>query len=62
MDDKGLDGGNQVSLTLLKEIEQSRLFNCFFWVNYGYSKWCLDKLKDYEVQEDQEPTGSANTW
>jgi len=30
MDDEGLDGGNQISQTLLKEIEESRLSIAFF--------------------------------
>jgi len=39
MDDKGLDGGNQISLTLPKEIEQSKLSIAFF----------LGKLRIFQV-------------
>ncbi|CAK8538796.1 unnamed protein product [Lathyrus sativus] len=44
MDDEGLEGGNQISQTLLKAIEKSRLSIVVLSENYGYSTWCLDEL------------------
>ncbi|CAI8586847.1 unnamed protein product [Vicia faba] len=44
MDDEGLEGGNQISQTLLKAIGKSRLSIVVLSENYGYSTWCLDEL------------------
>ncbi|AET00479.1 toll/interleukin-like receptor-protein [Medicago truncatula] len=44
MDDEGLKGGNQISQTLLKAIEKSRLSIVVLSENFGYSTWCLDEL------------------
>lgn len=44
MDDDGLEGGNQISQTLLKAIEKSRVSIVVLSENYGYSTWCLDEL------------------
>ncbi|KAL5101334.1 hypothetical protein RYX36_005661 [Vicia faba] len=44
MDDEGLEGGNQISQTLLKAIEKSRLSIVVLSENYGYSTWCLYEL------------------
>ncbi|XP_027368584.1 probable disease resistance protein RPP1 [Abrus precatorius] len=44
MDDEGLEGGNQISLALIRAIEKSKLSIVVFSENYGYSTWCLDEL------------------
>ncbi|GAU40067.1 hypothetical protein TSUD_258600 [Trifolium subterraneum] len=44
MDDEGLEGGNEISKSLLEAIEKSRLSIVVFSKNYGYSSWCLDEL------------------
>nr|AFK48715.1 unknown [Lotus japonicus] len=44
MDDEELEGGNQISKTLLESIEKSRLSIVVFSENYAYSSWCLDEL------------------
>lgn len=44
MDDEGLEGGNQISPTIMGAIERSRLSIVVFSENYGYSTWCLDEL------------------
>lgn len=44
MDDEGLEGGNQISKTLLEAIEKSRLSIVVLSENFGYSTWCLDEL------------------
>lgn len=44
MDDEELEGGNQISNTLLEAIEKSRLSIVVFSENYGYSTWCLDEF------------------
>ncbi|GAU40068.1 hypothetical protein TSUD_258610 [Trifolium subterraneum] len=44
MDDDGLEGGNQISQTLLQAIEKSRFSIVVLSENYGYSTWCLDEL------------------
>nr|KYP73394.1 TMV resistance protein N [Cajanus cajan] len=44
MDDEGLEGGNQISETLMRAIEMSRLSIVVFSENYAYSTWCLDEL------------------
>jgi len=44
MDDEGLEGGNQISQTLLEAIEKSRLSIVVLSENFGYSTWCLDEL------------------
>jgi len=44
MDDEELEGGNQISQTLMGAIESSRISIVVFSENYGYSTWCLDEL------------------
>jgi len=44
MDDEELEGGNQISETLMGAIESSRISIVVFSENYGYSTWCLDEL------------------
>ncbi|CAJ1971390.1 unnamed protein product [Sphenostylis stenocarpa] len=44
MDDEELEGGNQISQTLMGAIETSRISIVVFSENYGYSPWCLDEL------------------
>ncbi|RDX98581.1 TMV resistance protein N, partial [Mucuna pruriens] len=44
MDDEGLEGGDQISSTLIKAIETSRLSIVVLSENYAYSSWCLDEL------------------
>ncbi|MCH85279.1 disease resistance protein [Trifolium medium] len=52
MDDEGLEGGNDISKTLLEAIEKSKLSIVVFSENYGYSSWCLDEfVKIVECKE-----------
>ncbi|XP_027368583.1 TMV resistance protein N-like [Abrus precatorius] len=44
MDDDGLKGGFQISLSLVKAIEESRISLVVFSENYASSSWCLDEL------------------
>ncbi|ESW14278.1 hypothetical protein PHAVU_008G267600 [Phaseolus vulgaris] len=44
MDDEELEGGNQISETLMGAIQSSRISIVVFSENYGYSTWCLDEL------------------
>ena len=44
MDDKGLKGGDHISQSLVKAIEESRISVVVFSENYASSKWCLDEL------------------
>ncbi|GAU40059.1 hypothetical protein TSUD_258510 [Trifolium subterraneum] len=44
MDDEHLEGGKEISKTLLDAIEKSRLSIVVFSKNYGYSSWCLDEF------------------
>ncbi|KAJ7957403.1 Disease resistance protein (TIR-NBS-LRR class) [Quillaja saponaria] len=44
IDDKELDRGGELSPSLLKAIEQSKLSVIIFSKNYASSKWCLDEL------------------
>ncbi|CAN6678459.1 unnamed protein product [Malus baccata var. baccata] len=44
MDDEALQRGEEISLALLKAIEQSRISIVVFSENYASSHWCLDEL------------------
>lgn len=44
MDEGGLEGGDQISVSLLNAIEASRLSIIVLSENYAYSSWCLDEL------------------
>ncbi|XP_015577433.3 disease resistance protein RPV1 isoform X1 [Ricinus communis] len=44
IDDHGLDRGEEISPTLLKAIEESKISVIIFSENYASSKWCLDEL------------------
>jgi hypothetical protein len=44
MDERGLEGGDQISLSLLNAIEASRLSIIVLSENFAYSPWCLDEL------------------
>ncbi|XP_057424054.1 disease resistance protein SUMM2-like [Lotus japonicus] len=44
MDDGGLEGGDQISQTLITAIEASRLSIIVLSENYAKSAWCLDEL------------------
>ncbi|KAJ9129835.1 hypothetical protein P3X46_035241 [Hevea brasiliensis] len=42
--DDALDRGEEISLTLLKVIEESKISVIIFSENYASSRWCLDEL------------------
>ncbi|XP_048439295.1 disease resistance protein RPV1 isoform X2 [Pyrus x bretschneideri] len=44
IDDEALQRGEEISLALLKAIEQSRISLVVFSENYASSHWCLDEL------------------
>ncbi|PRQ23820.1 putative TIR domain, winged helix-turn-helix DNA-binding domain-containing protein [Rosa chinensis] len=44
IDDDGLTRGEEISSSLLKVIEESRISIIIFSENYASSKWCLDEL------------------
>ncbi|KAM0972467.1 hypothetical protein ACFX1X_020495 [Malus domestica] len=44
MDEKSLKRGEEISLALLKAIEDSRISLVVFSENYASSRWCLDEL------------------
>ncbi|XP_028769773.1 TMV resistance protein N-like [Neltuma alba] len=44
IDDKKLGKGEQISPTLLKAIDKSRISIIVFSLNYATSTWCLDEL------------------
>ncbi|WJX64689.1 hypothetical protein P8452_49437 [Trifolium repens] len=44
MDERGLEGGDQISQSLLNAIEASRLSIIVLSENFAYSPWCLDEL------------------
>ncbi|XP_061342221.1 probable disease resistance protein RPP1 [Gastrolobium bilobum] len=44
MDEEGLEGGNEISQTLIQAIKKSRLSIVVLSENYAYSSWCLDEL------------------
>ncbi|XP_028949450.1 disease resistance protein RPV1-like [Malus sylvestris] len=44
IDDEALKRGEEISLALLKAIEQSRISLVVFSKNYASSQWCLDEL------------------
>ncbi|KAL5566748.1 hypothetical protein UlMin_029912 [Ulmus minor] len=44
MDDKQLKRGDEISTSLLKVIEKSKLSVIIFSENYASSSWCLDEL------------------
>nr|WIL60007.1 nodulation protein [Melilotus officinalis] len=44
MDEGGLEGGDQISISLLYAIEASRLSIIVLSENFAYSSWCLDEL------------------
>ncbi|KAL5567011.1 hypothetical protein UlMin_030175 [Ulmus minor] len=44
MDDKQLKRGDEISTSLLKAIEKSKLSVIIFSENYASSSWCLDEL------------------
>jgi hypothetical protein len=53
--DDGLTRGEEISTTLLKAIEQSRISVIVFSKNYASSKWCLDELvKILECKESKQ--------
>ena len=43
-DDEGLDRGEEIGSSLLKAIEESRMYIVVFSKAYAHSKWCLDEL------------------
>ena len=60
IDDK-LDRGHQISKSLLKSIEESRISIIIFSQNYASSTWCLDELvKIIRVYEIEETKSSAS--
>nr|XP_048326660.1 disease resistance protein RPV1-like [Ziziphus jujuba var. spinosa] len=44
MDDHELERGDEISPTLLKAIEESKISVIIFSENYAFSTWCLDEL------------------
>ncbi|KDP45570.1 hypothetical protein JCGZ_17177 [Jatropha curcas] len=44
MDDAGLERGEEISWSLLKAIEESKMSVIIFSKNYASSRWCLDEL------------------
>ncbi|AES76259.2 disease resistance protein (TIR-NBS-LRR class) [Medicago truncatula] len=44
IDDNGLQRGNEITPSLLKAIEESRIFIPVFSINYASSSFCLDEL------------------
>ncbi|XP_027331302.1 TMV resistance protein N-like isoform X1 [Abrus precatorius] len=44
MDDDGLKGGDQIALSLVRAIQESRISVVVFSENYASSSWCLDEL------------------
>ena len=43
-DEEGLDRGEEIGSSLLKAIEESRMYIVVFSKTYAHSKWCLDEL------------------
>ena len=43
--DNRLESGEEISPTLLKAIEESKLAIIIFSENYAFSRWCLDELQ-----------------
>ncbi|GAU28127.1 hypothetical protein TSUD_295640 [Trifolium subterraneum] len=44
IDDRELHGGDEITPSLVKAIEESRIFIPVFSVNYAFSSFCLDEL------------------
>lgn len=44
LDDDGLVGGDEISETLMKAIEESKIAVIVFSKDYAYSTWCLNEL------------------
>ncbi|MCH80259.1 resistance protein [Trifolium medium] len=44
IDDRELHGGDEITQSLLKAIEESRIFIPVFSLNYASSSFCLDEL------------------
>ncbi|XP_042962853.1 TMV resistance protein N-like isoform X2 [Carya illinoinensis] len=54
-DDKEMRKGEEISLTLLKAIEESKISIIIFSENYASSRWCLDELlKILECKESKQ--------
>lgn len=54
IDDEGLRKGEEISQSLLKAIEESRISIIIFSKNYANSTWCLDELvKILECKKDK---------
>ena len=55
-DDEGLDRGEEIGSSLLKAIEESRMYIVVFSKTYAHSKWCLDelaKIMECKIQKGQ---------
>ncbi|KAL6316810.1 hypothetical protein AAG906_021110 [Vitis piasezkii] len=55
-DDEGLDRGEEIGSSLLKAIEESRMYIVVFSKTYAHSKWCLDelaKIMECKTQKDR---------
>ncbi|CAJ2667212.1 unnamed protein product [Trifolium pratense] len=44
IDDRELHGGDEITQSLVKAIEESRIFIPVFSINYAFSSFCLDEL------------------
>ncbi|KAJ9705767.1 hypothetical protein PVL29_003730 [Vitis rotundifolia] len=55
-DDEGLDRGEEIGSSILKAIEESRMYIVVFSKTYAHSKWCLDelaKIMECKIQKGQ---------
>ena len=55
-DDEGLDRGEEIGSSLLKAIEESRMYIVVFSKTYAHSKCCLDelaKIMECKIQKGQ---------
>ncbi|KAL6316820.1 hypothetical protein AAG906_021120 [Vitis piasezkii] len=55
-DEEGLDRGEEIGSSLLKAIEESRMYIVVFSKTYAHSKWCLDelaKIMECKIQKGQ---------
>ncbi|KAJ9675853.1 hypothetical protein PVL29_024687 [Vitis rotundifolia] len=55
-DDEGLDRGEEIGSSILKAIEESRMYIVVFSKTYAHSKWCLDelaKIMEWKTQKGQ---------